>query len=328
MSSPEISVLIVSINVRDDLCACLRSLRRAASEAEFEVIVVDNASTDGSTQVVEAEFPEVRLHKADRNLGFAAAMNVALQTARGEFVLGLNPDTLVSGGSIAKLIAFLKEHPKAAIVGAQLTWPDGRLQNSTFTDPTLPKELLNFFPEIKRILKPRDLLRALAPIPRNGNSPPARRVQCVSGGAFLARTRILRDVVGFDEAFFVYHEDIDLCRRLRAAGWQVWSLPSAQVVHLDARCSGYSQYRFSSMPLLAWRLAGMDHYWRKHRSRSAHRAWRRQALALLNVRILLIFAGVLLGFRGRERGLGRIEELRAVKRMLRPPKGESTAQVA
>jgi GT2 family glycosyltransferase len=120
-------------------------------------------------------------------------------------------------------------------------------------------------------------------------------------------------VGNFDEGFFLYHEEIDLCWRMRKAGWEVWSLPGAQVIHFDAQASGFRANRLPGDPVLSWRIIGMDRLWFKHRKGFPHRAWRFQTRTLLLMRVLLIQGGALLGYRDRDYRRHRVDELLALR---------------
>ena len=307
MNLPELSILIVSYNTRALLADCLRSLRRVSDEAKFETIVVDNASSDGSADFVAEDFPEVKLVRLPQNNGFAAGMNAGIAASSGPLILALNPDAVVVPGTLRKLLTFMKENPRAAVVGAVLTFPDGRLQASTFHFPSLFREFWNFLPELKGLLKRG----------RSWSNQLAERepfqTDCVSGAALLARTEAVKAIGGFDEEFFLYHEEMDLCTSLKKAGWEIWSVPEAQVVHLDAQSSGYRQNRLPHDPILSWRLSGMDRLWAKHKSSFQHRLWRCQAKSLLWVRIVLLSRGALFSSKYRQ----RIGELRRVAKMLK-----------
>lgn len=289
----------------------MRSLRRVRDEADFEIILIDNASTDGSVNLVQTEFPEVRVFASPQNLGFAGALNIGFRQACGGVLLALNPDTLVSRGTLRRILDFMAENPRAGVAGARLTYADGEPQDSTFRFPSLPREFLNYLPELKTVLRPRQLLNGLRRLV--SGCPSAEFPYCapaVSGAALAARRDVFQELNGFDEGFFVYHEERDFCRRVWDAGREVWSLPRAQVIHLDATGTGYKRNRLPRMPLLAWRVGGMDRLWWKHRPGLAHHSWRMQTKCLLGIRIAFIFMS--LPFRGQKTGVafGRIKEIR------------------
>jgi hypothetical protein len=291
--NPTLTVIIVSYNTRDLLAGCLNSLRRVEDEADFEVIVVDNASADGSPAMVRENFPEVRLIEAGRNTGFAAANNLGLAQAKGKFLFFLNPDTIVPRGTLVQMLAPLSPGPfphdvgkgeqRVAVVGASLMNPDGTWHASTFEFPNLWREFWNFLPEMKSgVLWTATKLSKLVPF-RKERPPKTRRVECVSGAAMMVRTDVMRDIGGFDEGFFLYHEERDLCCRLAAKGWEIWTMPGAPIIHYDAQASGYKTNRFPCSPILDYRVLGMDRLYQKHRPQR-HRAWRMLARRMLRFR--------------------------------------------
>jgi len=195
---------------------------------------VDNASSDGSVEMVRAEFPQVRLIANERNLGFTRGNNQGLALSRGRYVLFLNPDTEVVGDALATMVHYMDDHPDVGALGPLLRYPDGSVQSSRRRFPTLGTALFE-----------STLLELWWP----GN-PWARRyrmadwpddveqeVDWVVGACLLARREVLDQVGGFDEGFFMYSEEMDLCRRIKAAGWRVVYLPSAQVIHHEGKSS-------------------------------------------------------------------------------------------
>jgi N-acetylglucosaminyl-diphospho-decaprenol L-rhamnosyltransferase len=310
MASPELTVIIVSYNTRDLLTSCLRSVQRVAGEAELEIIVVDNASFDGSADSVEECFPEVKLLRQTRNIGFAAAMNRGIAAASSPLFMALNPDAVLVPGTLLKLLTFMKDNPQAGAAGAVLTFPNGQLQASIFHFSTLFREFWNFLPEIKGLLRPKLTWNQLTGI-QTARQP--IQVDCVSGAALIARTEVVRNIGGFDEEFFLYHEELDLCKRLQRGGWEVWLVPEAQVIHHNAKSTGYRANRLPGLPVLEWRLTGMDRFWAKHKSPFQHALWRFMARSLLRFRIVLLSRGFLFSSKYRH----RISELAQVVKLLK-----------
>ena len=222
---PDLSVAVVSYNTRDLLRACLASLhtRQAEGEASLEVIVADNGSDDGSLEMVRAEFPDVRLVETGGNVGFGRANNLALQDARGRFFCLLNSDAEVLPGALAHALAFLRAHPDVGLVGGQLLWPDGRAQTSWGGDPTLAGVWQ------EQTFSGAFRARAAPPAPASCASP--RDVDQISGAFMVLRRQAWQQIGGFDPAYFMYNEDVDLNVRLRRAGWRVVFLPGAQIRH-------------------------------------------------------------------------------------------------
>ena len=239
-----VSVVIVTYNSADVLPACLDSLHGQGASA---VIVVDNCSTDAT--VSEASSREgVQLVLLERNAGFAAANNRGLALVRTPYVLFLNPDTSYSSNAtVSHLTQFLQEHPRAAVVGPRLLRPNGEVQRYAFgADPSLP------------YLLRRGLARLLVHRPLHDWSTTTQRVDWVAGTCLLARSDAMRAVGGWDEGFFMYFEDADLCRRLRAHGWEVWYDPRVHTTH----SGGQADYGDVRRRQVYYR--SLLHYYRKH----------------------------------------------------------------
>lgn len=218
MTTP-VSVVIVSYNSRELLEACLASIE---PEQYDRVIVIDNASTDGSAQLIRENFPWVTLIASDKNHGYGGAANLAVASCSSKYVLLLNCDTLLQPGSLQALSEYLDLHPQAAIVGPALVGPDGTRQASCYSFPT-PLQVL---------LRETSLSKAW-PYAQS-NDPPrfARAVPWVLGAALTIRKQAFESVGGFDRSFFMYYEEVDLCYRLKRSGWQTHFLPSATVTHI------------------------------------------------------------------------------------------------
>lgn len=230
----DLSVIVVNFNTGSLLGECLASVRRFAGDVALECLVVDNASSDGSLDVL-GEFPEVQCLRNAENVGFARAVNQALQVAKGRYLLLLNPDTRIVSPVFRELIAFAEAHPRTGVVGPRLVNPDGTLQTSAYRFPTL-------FQAAGTILR----LRRLVPVTwlraRTGRrlgryfgqlDPHAepRPVDYVTGACMLIRREVVEAIGGLDPRFFLYFEEKDFCLRARRAGWGVFFDPAAEVVH-------------------------------------------------------------------------------------------------
>ncbi|MCX2727140.1 glycosyltransferase family 2 protein [Thermomicrobium sp. 4228-Ro] len=228
MDGCDLSVVIVSWNVRELLPACLNSLARelARSRLASEVIVVDNDSTDGTVELVRQRYPWVHLIALEANRGFAAANNVGIRASRGEAILLLNPDTEVRPGAISWLWSALQAAPHVGLVGARLLNPDGSLQSAGYRFPGYVQNVLDFFPIHPRLIGSRLNGRFG---PGDGLSPFA--IDHPLGACMLVRRAVIEQVGGLDEGYFYYSEEIDWCRRIRAAGWTILTAPAALVVH-------------------------------------------------------------------------------------------------
>ena len=228
---PALSIIIVSWNVREPLRACLASLPLA--DPQVEVIVVDSASADGTPAMVAAEFPTVHLIGSPDNLGYARGNNVGLQAARGRCLFVLNPDTVIVGNALAVLTQYLDTHPAVGLVGPRLLTPTGGTQSSRRRFPT--PALLFFESTWLQRLAPRGWLRRYYVEDLPDDAP--AEVDWVVGAALCVRRAAYAQVGGFDETFFMYSEELDWQRRLRAAGWGIAHVPAACVIHAEAQSS-------------------------------------------------------------------------------------------
>lgn len=233
----DLAIITVSYNTRDLLADCLAAVLAglARSALSGEVWVVDNASTDGSIQMVRERFPSVRLLAHDENVGFAAGNNLALnaiglaQPTTPRYILFLNPDTRVTGDALGEMVRFLDGAPHAGAAGARLIHGDGSFQHSAFAFPGLTQIFLDFFPVHHRVLDSRLNGRYARRLYEAGEAFP---VDHPLGAALMVRSDVLAQVGGFDERFFMYCEEIDLCQRIKNAGWPIYCVPRAEIVHL------------------------------------------------------------------------------------------------
>ncbi|MDZ7392974.1 MAG: glycosyltransferase family 2 protein [candidate division KSB1 bacterium] len=224
----DLSVIIPNYNTRGLLEGCLRSIFATCARLHVEVVVVDNASTDGSAAMVQSRFPQVRLVQNSQNVGFARAVNHGLNLASGEFLLLLNSDTEVKPGALEYCVEFLVRRPRAGAVGCRLVNPDGSLQPScesfmsfagivweaVFLDKLFPGSRLFGRMHLTYFTYDRE-----------------EQVDYVKGAFLMTRRQTLEDVGLLDERFFFYGEEMDWCYRARRKGWEVWFTPGATVVH-------------------------------------------------------------------------------------------------
>jgi hypothetical protein len=229
--TPEVSVVVVSYNTREILRRCLARLQEEMAGIAGEVIVIDNASADGSPNMVATQFPQATLVRSIVNLGFAAANNRGFRIARGRFVVLLNPDAFLGPGALARAVAHMQRHPRAAMAGGRLMDPEGRLQPSGRLFPSLLNEVLVTTGLAARY--PRS--RLFGRFDRSWADPQApARVDWVPGAFTIIRRDVLQELGGFDERFFLYYEEVDLCRRVAAAGHEIWYWPEIAVTHIGA----------------------------------------------------------------------------------------------
>ena len=245
-----LSIIIVSWNVCDLLQECLRSVQANLSlpPDEYEIIVVDNASDDGSVEMVRRDFAAVSLIANEENLGFGVANNQAFRACRGQWILLLNPDAVVVDESIVRMLDILKNDPEIGAVGARLMNTDGSRQaSSAGSFPTTSNVACHYL--FLSHLLPANLLPPALFLARDPET--VLEVDWVSGACMMLRAAALERTI-FDERFFMYGEDMELCARLWAKGWKVVHAPGARVVHL----LGGSMRRQSSPEILSSALTG------------------------------------------------------------------------
>jgi len=225
----DVSVIIVNYNVRDFLHQSLLSIQKALKGIRSEVFVIDNASDDGSAEMVRQRFSRIQLIANTANLGFAKANNIALKKARGKFLLLINPDTIVQEDTIRVMMEFLQNHPEAGLAGCKILNPDGSFQPACrrgFPTPwvafTRIFGLSKLFPKIKLFGKYN--LTYL-------NTEETYPVDAVSGSFMMVRKETFEQVGGLDESYFMYGEDLDWCYRIRQAGWRIFYVHSTQIIH-------------------------------------------------------------------------------------------------
>jgi len=253
----ELSIIIVSYNTREDLERCLSSLATAPPSTTHEVVVVDNASTDGSPEAVSAGHPEVRLLALERNVGFGPANNAGIRATSAPLLLLLNSDTTVPAGAIDRLVADLRAHPEVAIVGPRLVDADGRPEISFGA-------MMGPASDARQKLLGRLYARGWAAAVRRVErlARTAHYPDWISGACMLARRADLEAVGLFDERFFLYTEDVDLCAGVRARGRRVRFTPEAEVTHLRGQ-SGRHDRQAVSRASVESRVA----FYRKHHPR-------------------------------------------------------------
>lgn len=244
----KLSIVIVSYNVRDYLENCLQSVSRALEGIEGEVFVVDNHSDDDSVEAVRSQYPWVRLIENQENMGFSRANNIAIREARGEYVLLLNPDTIVEKSTLREVLRFMEEHPKAGGAGVMMHNADGSLApESRRALPTPWVSCLKMLGFTKRYY--------MSHLPWDQPS----RIEVISGAFCFLRKKALDEVGLLDEDFFMYGEDIDLSYRLMKGGWENWYLPYP-ITHFKGKSTQKSDYRYVHIFYKAMLIFFRKHY--------------------------------------------------------------------
>jgi N-acetylglucosaminyl-diphospho-decaprenol L-rhamnosyltransferase len=257
----DLSIIIISYNTCNLLDECLASTHAKPCRLALEVIVVDNASSDGSPDMVTSKWPLVTLIRNSANQGFAKANNQALRTCRGRLALLLNSDTQVRGDALEAMVTFLDSHPQVGILGPQLLNPDGTLQPSGNRMPSMFNQIWWSLP-FHRIFGAESWRSRYLDHHRNYNQ--LIEVDEVSGAALLVRRAVWESIGLLDEEYFFYFEDIDFCTRAKKAGWRVIYLPEAKIMHYWGMSSKKAGLTFHPRS-----ISGQFHYMRKIHGRSA-----------------------------------------------------------
>ncbi len=256
LEQPWVSLCVVSWNSAADLPTCLNALLDSVPQSSRDLIVVDNASRDNSVEVARAVSSQLQILPQSRNLGLGAAANRAASVARGEMLVFINPDVTLLPGALAVLQEFFHTHPEAGCAGPQLLNPDGSLQPSCRSFPTL---LTGFFRYtwLGRLFPKNRYTREY--LLSDFDHEQVREVEWLSGACLAVRRSAWEQVGGFDESFFMFCEDTDLCYRLRRAGWKVYYVPQARAYHKRGASTNQAVARMT----LAWHRS-MLRFYRKH----------------------------------------------------------------
>ena len=252
--SVSVSIILVNYNGANVIINCLQSLQQFLRSISYEVIVVDNASSDGSPEAIAATFPQIHLIKQLENRGFGAGNNAGAEIAQGEFLFFLNTDTLITSDILPKLLAVMEAHPDVGIIGPKLFNLDGSLQLSVAHEISILGEYKTRKQHaiFKNSTNQSQLLKEF-----NAN----QFVDIVIGAALFIRKQLFEELDGFDEAFFMYFEESDLCQRTRDKGWKILYTPDISLIHLG----GYSVNKVSNLMALEYRRSQL-YYYQKHRS--------------------------------------------------------------
>ncbi len=235
MAPFDLTLVIVSFQLRDLLERCISSILGAPDSPQLQIVVIDNASTDGSTEMLREKFPQVELLANSENVGFSKANNQGLKIARGRYWMLLNPDTEISPEApnpFRLLVEFMDTHQHAAVCGASLFYPDGTRQHSAFHFPTLAQIYMDLFPVHWRLRE--SALNGRYPFSQYERGEPFP-IDHPLGAALLVRPDAAKQVGLLDEDYFIYAEEVDWCMRLKRAGWEIWCVPHARIVHHEAR---------------------------------------------------------------------------------------------
>ena len=225
----ELSIIIVNYNSGESLKRCLASLKESRIESPYEIIVVDNGSQEGDLKGLEEDLFNLQLIRNPKNIGFARANNQGISNSKGDHLLLLNPDTLVLKEGLDGLVKFMEEHPKAGAAGPMLLSPDGTRQPSFRRFPSLLNVFFGRTSFLTRRFPKNPFTKSY--LMMDANSQRAREVDWIMGACMILRRDAFQGVGGFDESFFLFVEDVDLCYRLKRMGWKIYYVPEVRVIH-------------------------------------------------------------------------------------------------
>lgn len=278
----DLSIAIVSYNTKDVLLDCVRSIHAHTTTVTFEVIVVDNDSHDGTVAALKGAYPAMWIIANPDNRGFAKAVNQALAVSRGRYVLLLNSDTIVRDQALATMVAYLNNYPDVGAVSCKQWRGDGHLSQTCFLFPSLRDHL--FHAALLQRMAPT--MQAAAVATKAVDCTLSQNVDWANGACLVVRTDLLRQLGGLDEGFFMYFEDVDLCRRIHRQGYRVYHLAEAEIVHLVGRSSGHAVARLK----LEWELSRIR-YVEKHFSPGKRVAMKLWIAAGIAFRLLCLLGG-------------------------------------
>ncbi len=225
----DLSIIIVNYNVKEFLQNLIHSIHKAAQNLQYEIIVVDNASSDGSVEFISEKFPNVQLISNDKNFGFGKANNQGLKIARGKYILLINPDSIVSEDTFSKMISFFESHPSVGLAGCKILNPDGTFEpgcRRSFPGPWTSfcklTGLSSLFPHSKLFARYNLTYK---------DENKSYEVDAISGSFMMMKKEVYAKVGGFDEDFFMYGEDLDLCYRIQKAGYEIYYVHETQIIH-------------------------------------------------------------------------------------------------
>ncbi len=243
----DISICIVTFRARDYLQACLNSIYETTQKAFFEIIVVDNASEDGSITMIRNEFPDIQVIQNQSNEGFTRPTNQAMRVAQGRYILQLNPDTLIHPHALDLLIEFLDTHPEVGIAGPKVLNEDGTLQKPCRRSEARPWDVFTYFVGLANRFPHNKRFSGYYMGYMDENK--THEVHGVAGSCMLIRSEVIQQIGYLDERYFAYQEDADYCLQARRAGWKVYYYPKAQVTHFGGKGGSRIQpYR----SIMAW----------------------------------------------------------------------------
>lgn len=268
----DLSIIIVSYNTKDLTLDCINSVIKNTKSISYEIVVVDNGSSDGSVNEVKKSIKSIRSTKGikgkiiinKKNLGFGRANNIGIREACGKYVLLLNSDCLIHDNVLGEMVEFLSNHPEIGVATCALMDKSGNLQGTGGYFPNLFRvfswmTFLDDIPILDRLIKPFHPMHGISPVYSGRNFyKKARQIDWITGAFMLIRKKVLDEVGGFDEDYFMYTEETDLCFRIKKNGWEIWYLPKWHITHLGGASSTHE------FPIIS-EYKGIKLFFKKHK---------------------------------------------------------------
>jgi len=269
----DLSIIIVSFNTKDILISCIKSVKKYTNGLDYEIIVVDNASIDGSVKASKDLGAKVIENK--KNFGFAVANNQGMGLSRGEYTLFLNSDTEINDNVLGEMVRWMKGNPKVGVATSAFKNKDGSLQATGGYSPTLPRVFswmtIQDFPLVDKFIKPFHPFHSKSFFSKGDSFYNSQKeLDWVTGAFLMTKKEILNKIGGWDETFFMYFEEVDLCFRIKSLGYQVWYLPKWSIIHLGGASSKTGEFS------LLKEYEGVKKFYKKH-----YPPWQYQVLRLL-----------------------------------------------
>lgn len=258
---PDLSIIILTHNTRELLKAAVLSIKERTNEISFETIVVDNASSDGTKEMIKSDFPDIQYIFNEKNLGFTRGNNIGIEASHGQYVLLLNSDTEVLDGALDKLVDFMNRHPECGVTGPMLLNTDGSLQYSCRRFPSYHTALFNRYSIMTKLFPQNRFSQDY--LMSSIDHRETMEVDWVSGAALMVRRKAFEETGLLDERFVSYSEDVDWCYRMHEAGWKVYFFPEAKIMHHIGQSARKHPYLY-----ILIRHQSMYKFYRKHYSRS------------------------------------------------------------
>ena len=266
----DLSIIIVSYNTSDFLKECLESIKKNTEGLNYEIIVVDNASSDNSLQVLRAKFPDVLVIKKQENIGFSKANNLGIEKSKGRYVLFLNPDTVVYKDSLLGMVKFMDEHKEAGAATCKLLMPDGRLDDAAHRGFPNPWNSLSYFFGLSKLFPKSRLFSGYSLGFMDFLN--IHEIDACAGAFMIVRKKAGEQIRWWDEDYFFYGEDLEFCFRLKEKGWKIYFVPSVSALHYKGISGGIKKVskKITTASIETkrrstnWRFNAMKIFYRKH----------------------------------------------------------------